>query len=141
MHVRVCVSRHIHTYTVVYIYGCVYWCVVSSVYIDVYVCVHVNRHIHVYTLVYMRGYVYVRVVRRLWRMKVFVSMGWLRIAGSLQLYVSFAKEPYKREDILQKRPIFLRSLQHSPLRCRVLYGVATIRRLLKIIGLFGKRAL
>ena len=37
-------------------------------------------------------------------------MGWLKIVGSLQLYVSFAKEPYKRDDILQKRPIILRSL-------------------------------
>jgi len=32
-------------------------------------------------------------------------MGWLRLVGSLKLYVSFAKEPYKRDDILQKRPI------------------------------------
>jgi len=37
-------------------------------------------------------------------------MGWLRLVGSLKLYVFFAKEPYKREDILQKRPIILRSL-------------------------------
>jgi len=32
-------------------------------------------------------------------------MGWLRLVGSLKLLVSFAKEPYKREDILEKRPI------------------------------------
>jgi len=37
-------------------------------------------------------------------------MGWLRLVGSLKSYVSFAKEPYKRDDILQKRPIILRSL-------------------------------
>jgi len=37
-------------------------------------------------------------------------MGWLRLVGSLKLQVSFAKEPYKRDDILQKRPILLRSL-------------------------------
>ena len=37
-------------------------------------------------------------------------MGWLRLLGSLKLQVSFAKEPYKRDDILQKRPIILRSL-------------------------------
>jgi len=35
---------------------------------------------------------------------------WLRLVGSLKLQVSFAKEPYKREDILQKRPIILRSV-------------------------------
>jgi len=39
-----------------------------------------------------------------------ISMGWLRLVGSLRLQVSFAKEPYKTDDILQKRPIILRSL-------------------------------
>jgi len=34
-------------------------------------------------------------------------MGWLRLVGSIKLYVSFAKEPYKRDDILQKRPVIL----------------------------------
>jgi len=38
------------------------------------------------------------------------TMGWLWLVGSLKLYVSFAKEPYKREDILQKKPMILRSL-------------------------------
>jgi len=38
------------------------------------------------------------------------SMGWLRLVGSLKLQVSFAKEPYKRDGILQKRPVILRSL-------------------------------
>ena len=37
-------------------------------------------------------------------------MGWLQLVGSLKLQVSFAKEPYQRDYILQKRPIFLRSL-------------------------------
>ena len=37
------------------------------------------------------------------------TMGWLRSVGSIKLQVSFAKEPYKRDDILQKRPIFYRS--------------------------------
>ena len=32
------------------------------------------------------------------------------VVGSLKRQVSFAKEPYKRDDILQKSPIFLRSL-------------------------------
>ena len=39
-----------------------------------------------------------------------LNMRWLRLVGSLQTYVSFAKEPYKRDHILQKRPVFLRSL-------------------------------
>ena len=38
------------------------------------------------------------------------GMGWLRLVGSLKLQVSFAKKPYKRDYVLQKRPIILRSL-------------------------------
>ena len=38
------------------------------------------------------------------------AMGWLRLVGTLKLHVSFAKEPYTRDDILQKRPLILRSL-------------------------------
>jgi len=37
-------------------------------------------------------------------------VGRLRLVGSLKLQVSFAKEPYERDDILQKRPMLLRSL-------------------------------
>ena len=37
-------------------------------------------------------------------------VGSVRLVGSLKLHVSFAKEPYKRDDILQKRPIIFRSL-------------------------------
>ena len=40
-----------------------------------------------------------------------ISMGWLRLEGSFKLWVSFAKEPCKRDYILQKRPITLKSLQ------------------------------
>jgi len=39
-----------------------------------------------------------------------LTMGWLRLVGSLKLLVSFAKEPYKRDNILQKRPMILRSI-------------------------------
>jgi len=38
------------------------------------------------------------------------GMAWLRLVGSLKLQVSFAKEPYQRDDILQKRPEILWSL-------------------------------
>ena len=33
------------------------------------------------------------------------NKGWLQLVGSLKLYVTFAKEPYKRDYILQKRPV------------------------------------
>jgi len=38
------------------------------------------------------------------------AMGWLQLVGCLELLVSFAKEPYKTNEILQERPIILRSL-------------------------------
>ena len=43
-------------------------------------------------------------------MQTFTNTGWLRFVGSLKLYVIFAKERYKRDYILQKRPAILRSL-------------------------------
>ena len=36
--------------------------------------------------------------------------GWLRLVGFLEFQVSFAKEPYKRDYILQKRLIMLKIL-------------------------------
>jgi len=42
--------------------------------------------------------------------RIYSTMGWLWLVGSLKLYVSFAKDPYKRDNILQKKPIILRSL-------------------------------
>ena len=38
------------------------------------------------------------------------NMRWLRLVGSIKLNVSFGKEPYTRDNILQKRPMILRSL-------------------------------
>ena len=37
----------------------------------------------------------------------YADMGWLWLVGSMKLQVSFAKEPYKRDTVLQKRPIIL----------------------------------
>jgi len=39
-----------------------------------------------------------------------LNMGCLQLVGSLKCKVSFAKEPWERDDILQKKPIILRSL-------------------------------
>ena len=57
--------------------------------------------------------------------------------GSLKGQVSCAEYRLFHRDLLQKRPICLRSL----LIVATPYGVATISRLLKMIGLFCKRAL
>jgi len=61
----------------------------------VYVCV---CHVCVYV-----GHVHVYVIH-------VCPMAWLRLVGSLKLQVSFAKEPCKRDYILQRRPNILRSL-------------------------------
>jgi len=57
-----------------------------------------------------RGCVQGRVSASLVYFTAWYRMGWLRLVGSLKLQVSFAKEPYKRDGILQKRPIILWSL-------------------------------
>jgi len=38
------------------------------------------------------------------------AMGWLRLVGFFKSEVTFAKEPYKKDYVLQKRPMNLRSL-------------------------------
>ena len=57
-----------------------------------------------------------------WHDSLIGTIGWLQLVGSLKLYVSFAKEPYKRDYILQKRPAILRSLLivATPYRCQQL---------------------
>jgi len=54
--------------------------------------------------------VYAKIIHTYATAQQFSGMGWLRLVGSLKLSVSFAKEPYKRDYILQKRPVILRSL-------------------------------
>ena len=47
------------------------------------------------------------------------AMGCLKLVGSLKLQVSFVKEPYKRDDFLQKRLIILRSLPIEASPCPI----------------------
>jgi len=49
-------------------------------------------------------YTYYLYYLRMW------ATGWLRSVGSLKSCVSFAKEPYKRDDILRKELVIFRSL-------------------------------
>ena len=48
-----------------------------------------------------------------------MRMVWLMLVGSIKIQVSFAKEPYKRDDILQKRPIILSILHFVCLIFRI----------------------
>jgi len=47
-------------------------------------------------------------------------MGWLRSVGSIELYVTFAQEPNKKDNILQKRPIILSILLTEPPHSRTI---------------------
>jgi len=61
---------------------------------------HINKLRH--TCGYFMSHVAVQdYSRRRVPLHEWLGMGWLRLAGSLKLQVSFAKEPYKRDDILQ----------------------------------------
>jgi len=44
-----------------------------------------------------------------------VNMGWLRLVGSLRVQVSFAKEPYKKDNFLQMRPSSFQSYHPIPI--------------------------
>ena len=63
------------------------------------------------------------------------SMGWLPSTGSFNLQVSYAEYRLFYRALLQKRPIILRSLLMHLNVTQLYYGVASISRLLKIIGL------
>jgi len=64
-------------------------------------CLHTHTHTHTHSvqlpLYTHTSATHTHIVR---------NMGWLRLVGSLKLQVSFAKEPYKRDYILQKRHDF-----------------------------------
>ena len=62
---------------------------------------HTHTHTHIHTHVYTHANISMWPALAIW---------WRRLVGSFKWYVSFAKEPYKRDYILQKRPIILRSL-------------------------------
>jgi len=71
---------------------------------------HTHTHTHTHRLVF--AVVVYQKSQLVWETTIrrFLDMRWLRFVGSFQLYVSFTKESYKTDDILQKRPMILRSL-------------------------------
>ena len=71
-------------------YMCVSVCLVCLCQYMCVLCVVVRVFVCVYTYVYFNAHVD-------------FHMGWLWLVGSIKLQVSFAKELYKRDDILQKR--------------------------------------
>ena len=88
------------------------WCVyLYIIYIYTHLYIHTHRtHTAVQWLQYLVQYLLQYLVHFTATRLVRIDMGWLRLVGSLKLHVSFAKEPYKRDYILQKRRIISRSL-------------------------------
>jgi len=110
---------HTHTHTHVYIQ------------MNQLICTSINTKIHIYIYTYTIIHTILANITRVGSYPHPYTMGWLRLVGSLKLQLFFAKEPYKRDDILQKRRVILRSL-----RIATPYGVAMISRLLENVGLF-----
>jgi len=63
----------------------------------------VRKHIYVY--VYIHRNMYESIYSWCHCSVSLTHMGWLRLVGSIKLQVSFAKEPFKRDCILQKSPM------------------------------------
>ena len=76
-------------------------------------CVHphrVFRHKHIMAYCYVlhtHTLLYVRTIQLYTTASSLILMGWLRLVKTIKLYVSFAKEPHKRDDILHKKPRIL----------------------------------
>ena len=115
-----------------------------------YVCIYISYCTHSFSW----RYLFVRVPSRIHTCDATCAYGVATMSRLLTMIGLFCKRPYKRDYILQKKPIILRSLlivatpyqpHHTVTRVTWLvlikYGVATISRLLKIAGLFCKRIL
>jgi len=121
----ICVCISICAYTLIYTYIGVY----TDMYTHMFVCINVCTHMFcVYECIRisMCEYIYKQICIHVCIYRTaspdiafpvihmciqwFTPIGWLQLVGSLKIEVSFAKEPNKRDYILQKRPIILRSL-------------------------------
>jgi len=91
---KICVNTYVHT--------CVYMYMSVCVCIQIYAYYVTRKHIQTHTCTCTHTHTQTNTILS--------HMGWLRLAGSFKLLVSFAKESYKRDDILQQRPTILRSL-------------------------------
>jgi len=70
-------------------------------------CTHAHTHTHAHTLIHTHTHTHTRTLSShptRWYAHIWGEF-WL--VGSIKLWVSFAKKPYKRDNILQKRPIIV----------------------------------
>jgi len=93
------VELRIHTFEV--------WCFLEIPNVHVYIYTYMHTYTYVYMCVYVCLCVFVWPYFSSSRSLILLSP---TLVGSIKLYVSFAKEPYKRNDNLQKRPVMSHSL-------------------------------
>jgi len=86
----------------------------SCICIQVYTNIHINVCIYIYvcicTYVYICIMLIITYIYEGIYMCTYTRMGWLRLVGSLKLYVSFEKYSLFYRALLQKRHVLLRSL-------------------------------
>ena len=148
MYTNICIHIYIYIYTYVYIYIYVYMCIHVCTYIQSAQYGGVVAPNHPATSV-MKVSTEIAAPSKSIKSDGFLGTWWLRLVSSLKLQVSLAEHSLFYRALLQKRPTILRSLlleatpYHSPGEIRWIprYWVASSSRLLKIIGLFCKRAL
>jgi len=93
------------------LYICIYTCM--RVCIDLYVCVcgHTYILLYIYLAIYLCMYVYIYIYTGSHGEDPAVCIPYSYVCRDMfGMEVSFAKEPCKRDDMLQKRPMILRSL-------------------------------
>jgi len=113
--------------------GCVYMYTGTSIH-NICMCTCIKTDICTDICVYFRFYLYIKSSwKRMLNHVANADMGWLRQVGSIKLLISFAKEPYKRDYILHKRPtilsILLTKATPYPLKKRTyahIYGVSNL---------------
>ena len=132
----ICICTHIYVHTKIYIYIHIHICIhtyksrrktcifrlqtcISRLFLCQLISVHtythkflhtcIPTHTHAYHLFfYIHTNIYTQTHIDIYT-QTSTHLGWLRLVGSFKLQV-YAKEPYKRDDILQKRPIIVRSV-------------------------------
>ena len=78
--------------------------------IYIHVNIHTRMRLHTYICTYIYIYIYMYPHCSIYRIRTLLTMGWLRLVGSLKLWVSFGDDSLFYRALLQKRLIILRSL-------------------------------
>ena len=122
---------YMYIYIYIYLYMCIYICIYIYIYIYMYTCTYICIHV-IYTYIYSAKY-FSRVPRTpLTHTKTFFR--------SHTHFATFFSRPFKLSHALSLARPLIFSFSVSDVKAHG-YGVATISWLLKITGLFCKRAL